>query len=211
MPSRLYFSPTESKPLHGQRITIKDNYRLSGVKTTMSSRPYEATYGRDNVTADFAHRLVQLGAVIVGKSKMSAFASSEEPTDQWVDFHAPFNPRGDGYQTPAGSSNGAAAALSGYPWLDFSLGTDSKWPVQSWKGLTKIRLAKMKYLQPVQLLGASVIQLRSAASTAFDIRHTQSRWKASRPVAGVLSHFTLERLRMTNEVTIKENLIRSVS
>ncbi|KAK0612223.1 hypothetical protein B0T14DRAFT_572039 [Immersiella caudata] len=56
---------------------------------------------------------------------MSAFASAEEPTDQWVDFHAPFNPRGDGYQTPAGRVNGAAVALPGYNWLGFYFGTDS--------------------------------------------------------------------------------------
>lgn len=128
VPSRLYFTPTKEKPLAGQRITIKDNYRLSGVKSTFSSRAYEATYGPDNETAVFVQQLMKLGAVIVGKSKMSSFASAEEPTDQWVDFHAPFNPRGDGYQTPAGSSNGAAAALSGYPWLDFCFGTDSRHP-----------------------------------------------------------------------------------
>jgi len=40
---------------------------------------------------------------------------------------APFNPRGDGYQTPAGSSKGAAAALSGYEWLDFAFATDGNY------------------------------------------------------------------------------------
>lgn len=126
VPSRLYTSRTIDKPLAGKRMAIKDNYRLAGVKTTMSSRPYEATYGPDQETAEFVKSLLALWAVVVGKLKMSAFASSEAPTDQWVDFHAPFNPRGDGYQKPAGSSNGAAAALSGYSWLDFSIGSDSK-------------------------------------------------------------------------------------
>lgn len=130
VPSRLYFSPSKEKPLAGKRISIKDSFRLMGIKSTLSSRPYEATYGPDTETAEFAQKLIDLGAVIIGKSKMSAFASAEEPTDQWVDFHAPFNPRGDGYQTPAGSSNGAAAALSGYPWLDFSIGTDTSGSVR---------------------------------------------------------------------------------
>lgn len=128
VPSRLYSLPTLKKPLAGKRIVIKDNYRLSGVKSTFSSRSYEATYGPDKDTAILVQKLIKLGAIIVGKSKMSAFESAEEPTDQWVDFHAPFNPRGDGYQTPAGSSNGAAAALSGYDWLDFAFGTDSRYP-----------------------------------------------------------------------------------
>lgn len=57
---------------------------------------------------------------------MCAFATAESPTDQWVDFHCPFNPRGDGYLKPGGSSTGAGAALAGYEWLDFSVGTDSK-------------------------------------------------------------------------------------
>lgn len=128
VPSRLYSLPTQEKPLAGKRIAVKDNYRLSGVKSTFSSRPYEATYGPDKETALLVQNLIKLGAIIIGKSKMSAFASAEEPTDQWVDFHAPFNPRGDGYQTPAGSSNGAAAALSGYDWLDFAFATDSRCP-----------------------------------------------------------------------------------
>lgn len=126
MPSRLYAKPSLEKPLAGQRISVKDCYRILGVKTTMSSRPFVETYGPDNETAAFVNELIGLGAVVVGKSKMSAFLSAQEPTDQWIDFHAPFNPRGDGYQTPAGSSNGAAAALAGYPWLDYSIGTDSK-------------------------------------------------------------------------------------
>lgn len=126
VPSRLYSLPTQEKPLTGKRIAVKDNYRLLGVKSTFSGRSYEATYGPDKETALLVQKLVKLGAIIVGKSKMSAFASAEEPTDQCVDFHAPFNPRGDGYQTPAGSSNGAAAALSGHGWLDFAFATDSK-------------------------------------------------------------------------------------
>ncbi|KAK5660029.1 hypothetical protein OQA88_13497 [Cercophora sp. LCS_1] len=143
------------KPLAGKRIAIKDNYRLSGVKSTFSSRPYEATYGPDKDTAIFVQRLIKLGAIIVGKSKMSAFASAEEPTDQWVDFHTPFNPRGDGYQTPAESSNGAAAALSGYDWLDFAFATDT-----------------------------FDIRLPFAASLGFDIHDTQSQQGGLPPVAG---------------------------
>ena len=41
------------------------------------------------------------------------------------DYIAPFNPRGDGYQKPSSSSSGSAAAVAGFPWLDFALGTDT--------------------------------------------------------------------------------------
>jgi hypothetical protein len=82
-------------------------------------------YGPKEASADFVKDLVSKGAVIIGKTKLCAFASAEEPTDQWIDYHCPFDPRGDGYQSPSGSTTGGAAALAGYPWLDVSIGTDS--------------------------------------------------------------------------------------
>ena len=127
VPSRMYSTPSQEKPLAGKRISIKENFRLAGVKTTMSNRAFTELYGPDEETSTFVQQLIDMGAVIVGKTKLSAFASSEEPTDQWIDFHAPFNPRGDGFQSPAGSTGGGAAAVAGYPWLDYSLGTDSEY------------------------------------------------------------------------------------
>ncbi|KAF5255207.1 hypothetical protein FANTH_133 [Fusarium anthophilum] len=62
---------------------------------------------------------------------MTSFASPEEPTDQWVDFHCPANPRGDGYQSPSSSSTGAATSLAGYDWLDFSIAGDSAGSVRA--------------------------------------------------------------------------------
>ena len=41
------------------------------------------------------------------------------------DYLAPFNPRGDSYQSPSSSSAGSAAASAAYPWLDFTIGTDT--------------------------------------------------------------------------------------
>lgn len=68
-----------------------------GVKTTMSSRPFAETYGPDSETVTFVTELIDLCAVEVGKSKMIVFLSFQEPTDKWIDFHAPFSPRDDGY------------------------------------------------------------------------------------------------------------------
>ena len=98
----------------------------------MSSRAYAQVYEAEEKSAAFASKLLSLGAVIVGKTKMTNFASSDEPTDQWIDDICPINPRGDQYQSPSGSSSGAAAALAGYPWLDQSIGADSEYPLQSW-------------------------------------------------------------------------------
>ena len=97
----------------------------------MSSRAYTQVYGPEKESAAFATKLLSLGASIVGKTKMTNFASSDEPTDQWIDEICPINPRGDQYQSPSGSSSGAAAALAGYSWLDQSIGADSRCPYNS--------------------------------------------------------------------------------
>ncbi|KAF5622384.1 amidase signature domain protein [Fusarium tjaetaba] len=46
-------------------------------------------------------------------------------TTDAVDYPTAFNPRGDGYQSPAGSSSGSAAAVAAYDWLDCAIGTDT--------------------------------------------------------------------------------------
>lgn len=126
VPSRLYTKSSAEKPLAGTRISVKGNFKLAGIKTTMTNRCYTQLYSVEIENADFVEKLMELGAIIVGKTWMCSFASGEEPTDQWIDFHCPFNPRGDTYQSPGGSSSGAGTSLAGYPWLDYSIGTDSE-------------------------------------------------------------------------------------
>ncbi|KAK2603985.1 MutS protein msh4 [Conoideocrella luteorostrata] len=131
VPSRLYAAQVPEKPLAGSRIGIKDIFRLEGTQLTMMSRPWTELYGLDDESAEYTKKLIELGAVIVGKTKMTSFASPEEPTDQWVDFHCPVNPRGDRYQSPSSSSTGAGTALAGYGWLDFSIAGDSAGSVRA--------------------------------------------------------------------------------
>ncbi|KAF2002320.1 hypothetical protein P154DRAFT_431306 [Amniculicola lignicola CBS 123094] len=69
--------------------------------------------------------LIDLGAVVVGKTKTTQFALGERPTADYVDQLAPFNPRGDGYQHPQGSSCGTGASVASYEWLDFGTGSDT--------------------------------------------------------------------------------------
>ena len=126
VPSRLYTTKSPTRPLAGLRITVKDNMHLKGVVTTLGSRSYAELYGKQSSSATYIKLLVQSGAVIIGKTKMSAFAGSEVPPTQCIDYFPPWNPRGDGYQGPSGSSSGAAASVAGYPWVDISLCTDSK-------------------------------------------------------------------------------------
>jgi hypothetical protein len=57
--------------------------------------------------------------------KPSQFANGETATADWVDYHSPFSPRGDGYQDPSSSSSGAGASLGSYDWLDIAVGSDT--------------------------------------------------------------------------------------
>ncbi|KAF1955681.1 putative amidase [Byssothecium circinans] len=125
VPSRLYFKKTEKYPLAGLRITIKDNMHLTGVVTSLGNRAYAELYGKQQTTAGFVELLIQKGAIVIGKTKLSAFAGSEIPPNQCIDYFPPWNARGDGYQGPSGSSSGAASSIAGYPWVDASLCTDT--------------------------------------------------------------------------------------
>lgn len=97
---------------------------MKGVRTSCCSRGYLELYQAQKKTADCLEEFLNKGAVIVGKTHLNSFAMREEPT-QCVDFQAPFNPRADGYQSPAGSSSGSGAAIASYDWLDVTIGTDS--------------------------------------------------------------------------------------
>ncbi|KAF3931734.1 Amidase [Dactylella cylindrospora] len=132
VPSRLYFNTTNpSLPLSGKRIAIKDIIDLSGLPTSASSKAYAAYHGPASSTAAAVRKLIDLGAVVIGKTKTTQFATGETARD-WIDFQCPFNPRADGYLDPAGSSTGSGAAVAGYEWVDFGLGTDSKFLCTFW-------------------------------------------------------------------------------
>lgn len=125
VPSRLYYTPSASQPLAGLRMGVKDIFAVKGLKTSGGSRAYYDTYPEQNATAPSVQRLIDLGAVLVGKTATAQFANGDRPTVDWVDYHCPFNPRGDGYQVPSGSSSGSAAAIASYEWLDFAVGSDT--------------------------------------------------------------------------------------
>jgi hypothetical protein len=123
VPSRLYHPlPTPEKPLSRLRLAISDAIPVRGIETTLSSRAWTSLYGSGaSTTGKYVQHLLDLGAVVVGKTKDSPFGTGEE----WVDTPSPWNPRGDGYQDAAGSSAGAAVALAAYEWLDHAVGRHS--------------------------------------------------------------------------------------
>ncbi|KAL8724664.1 MAG: hypothetical protein Q9181_006724, partial [Wetmoreana brouardii] len=125
VPSRLYYTKTTSKPLAGVRLGVKDIYDIAGVKTSNGNRAVYGFYPPKTKNSVPVQRLIDAGAIIVGKMKTSQFANGELATADWVDYHSPFNPRGDGYQDPSSSSSGPGAGAATYPWLDLTLGSDT--------------------------------------------------------------------------------------
>ncbi|KAF2654919.1 glutamyl-tRNA amidotransferase [Lophiostoma macrostomum CBS 122681] len=125
VPSRLYFTKTDTKPLAGLRFGIKDIYDVKGLRRSNGNRAWYWLYPPANATATPVQNLIDAGAVIVGKMITSQFANGETATADWVDYHESFNPRGDGYQDTSSSSAGGGAGTAAYGWLDVSLGSDT--------------------------------------------------------------------------------------
>lgn len=126
VPSRCYFpAPTNQRPLSGKRIAVKDIYDLRGVPTAAGCKGYGAYHGPAQDTAECIQALLDRGAVIVAKAKTVQFASGMASADWCVNI-CPTNPRGDGQLDTDCSSSGSAAAVAGYGWLDFAIGSDSE-------------------------------------------------------------------------------------
>jgi hypothetical protein len=194
VPSRWYHTTSTNKPLNGLRVTVKDNFKIEGVKTTQMNRAWTDFHGPEIETAKIVTRLKLKGAIIIGKTKMCSFASSEEATDGWIDFHAPFNPRADGYQSSSGSTTGGATSLAGHDWVDISIGTDTtgsiRWPA-AWHGLFGLRMThnhkaldmtgvydSCKAFDALGLLGRSLQNLEKVAAVALnETDHTLRRPK----------------------------------
>lgn len=114
VPSRLYFTRTSKKPLAGIRLGVKDIFDVRGVRTSNGNRAWYQLYPPANKSAVAVQRLLDAGAVLVGKMKTSQFANGETATADWIDYLAPFNPRGDGYEDPSSSSAGPAVGIGMY-------------------------------------------------------------------------------------------------
>ncbi|KAJ5205176.1 Amidase [Penicillium cf. griseofulvum] len=135
VPSRLYYSPTSTKPLAGLRVGVKDIFDMKGLRTSGGNRAFYDLYPPRNTTGPALQRLIDAGAIIVGKMGTVQFANGDNPTADWVDFHCPFNPRGDGYQAPGGSSSGPGAGIASYDWLDIAVGSDTGGSMRSPGGM----------------------------------------------------------------------------
>ncbi len=88
-------------PLHGIPIGIKDIIDVFDWPTAAGSRLWAQSIARRDATV--VERLRQAGAVLLGKTVTTAYASFDPPPT-----HNPWNPA----RTPGGSSSGSAAAVA---------------------------------------------------------------------------------------------------
>jgi hypothetical protein len=99
-------------------------FLVRGMKNSLCNRACYEISEPATFTAEVIQALIKDGAQILGLMKLSSTIAREEPMDA-VDYPTALNPRGDGYQSPAGSSSGSAADMAAHDWLDCSIGTDT--------------------------------------------------------------------------------------
>jgi len=126
VPSRFKFPYCHELPLAGMRVAVKDLFHLKGVNTGCGNRAYRKHYGTSDISSSAVQTVMDLGAIIVGKTKTVEFGGSQEVIGDWCSYLHAFNARGDGYLASTGSSTGSASNLAAYTWLDVTLGTDGK-------------------------------------------------------------------------------------
>lgn len=72
---------------------VKDIFDVNGLRTSGGNKAYYSLYDPRNATGTAIQRLIDHGAVFIGKMGTVQFANGDRPTADWVDFHCPFNPR----------------------------------------------------------------------------------------------------------------------
>ncbi len=107
-------------PLHGVPITIKDNYETKGILSTAGNQGYYDKSHIPQKNAPAVERLLQAGAIIIGKTNLPEFGID------WQCYNKVFGTTNNPWsldRTTGGSSGGCAAALaSGMSYL--SIGND---------------------------------------------------------------------------------------
>jgi Asp-tRNA(Asn)/Glu-tRNA(Gln) amidotransferase A subunit family amidase len=109
----------KSGPLSGRTLGVKDLFDTAGVRTTYGSHIYAEHVPERTAVA--AQRLLDAGAVLVGKTHLPEFAWSVLGQSPWYGTcHSPTYPG----RTTGGSSSGSAAALAA-GLCDLALGSDT--------------------------------------------------------------------------------------
>src|SRR5262245_9140885 len=97
--------------LHGVPIVVKDNYWTKGVETTANSHIFAGFVPDEDATC--VARLLDAGAVVLGKTQMGPLATTRATTpDGVVTTVNAWTPDTPSYD-PGGSSSGSATAVAG--------------------------------------------------------------------------------------------------
>ena len=106
-------------PLAGRTLLVKDLIDTAGIRTTYGSRIYADHVPRRHATV--VQRVLDAGAVVVGKGNLPEFAWGVLGANPWYGtVHNPLHPG----RTTGGSSAGNAAALAA-GLVELGLGTDT--------------------------------------------------------------------------------------
>jgi aspartyl-tRNA(Asn)/glutamyl-tRNA(Gln) amidotransferase subunit A len=113
--------PSEARPgpLAERTLAVKDLFDTAGIRTTYGSKVYEGHIPKRNAVA--VQRLLDAGAILVGKTNLAEFAWGVLGQNDW--YGTCRNPARPGLTT-GGSSSGSAAALAA-GLCDLALGTDT--------------------------------------------------------------------------------------
>ena len=124
---------------HGVPIALKDIIDLKGRVTTGGSKVWESRISP--VTATLAHRLIEAGLVVIGKTRTVEFAMGAWGTNRHMG--TPWNPWDLAvHRAPGGSSSGSGVSVAArlVPW---AIGTDTGGSVRlpsAWNGLTGLKV-----------------------------------------------------------------------
>ena len=108
----------ERLPLYGVPFAVKDNIDVAGLPTTAACPGFAYDAGE---SAETVRRLVEAGAIVVGKTNLDQFATGLVGVRS--PYGVPRNPFDPSF-VPGGSSSGSAVAVAA-GLVSFSLGTDT--------------------------------------------------------------------------------------